>query len=157
MNVRDVVRSRPITCPPETSLSDAASLMREYQVGCVVVVDEHGHVVGIVTDRDVTVRGVSRSFAPDAAIAEVMTTEVVWINEDADVFEAATSMASGAFRRLPVLDAGGDLTGVVSLDDLASLFVTEVTKLVRVVGAEAEGRTRMEPTPEPFGTVGPDR
>ena len=152
MNVRDVVRSPAITCPPQTSLSDAASLMREYRVGCVVIADEHGHVVGIATDRDVTIRGVSRSLGPDAAIAEVMTTDVVWINEDADVFEAATAMAAGTFRRLPVLDASGRLTGVVSLDDLASLFVTEVTKLVRVVGTEAGGRPRMEPQLEPRGT-----
>jgi CBS domain-containing protein len=152
MNVRDVVRSRAITCPPQTSLADAGSLMREYEVGCLVVVDEHGHVVGIATDRDVAVRGVSRSLTPDAAIADVMTTDVVWISGDADVFEAATSMASGAYRRLPVLDSGGGLIGVVSLDDLASLFIMEVTKLMRVVGAEAEGRTRMEPTLAPFGT-----
>ncbi len=152
MNVRDVVRSPAITCPPQASISDAASLMREYEVGSVVVADEHGHVVGIATDRDVVVRGVSHSLGPGAPIADVMTTDVVWINEDADIFEAATSMVAGTFRRLPALDANGHLTGVVSLDDLASLFVMEVTKLVRVVGTEAGERPRMEPTLEPRGT-----
>jgi CBS domain-containing protein len=152
MNVRDFVRSQAITCPPQASLSDVASLMREYDIGSVVVVDDHGHVVGIATDRDITVRGVSHSLEPATPIAKVMSPEVTWIDEGADVFEAATAMASGTLRRLPVLDATGRLTGVVSLDDLASLFVMEVTKLVRVVGAEASERARMEPTLEPRGT-----
>jgi CBS domain-containing protein len=151
MNVHDFLSSPAITCPPQASLAEAASLMREYDVGCAIVVDKHGHVVGIATDRDITVRGVARSLGSDTPISEVMTPEVAWIHDEADIFEAATRMATGAFRRLPVLDTAGHVTGVVSLDDLTGLFVTEATKLAHVVSKEVAGRTKIEPTLAPRG------
>ncbi|MBB5156009.1 CBS domain-containing protein [Saccharopolyspora phatthalungensis] len=135
MSLREFLSS-PVSCRPEVSLAEAASQMDSHGVGSVVVVDDANHVVGIVTDRDIVVRGIARELSPSTPVREVMTSDVVSLSEDADLFDAAQQMASGECRRMPVVDAEGNLKGVVSLDDLMVIFSRQTGSLAQVIAAE---------------------
>ena len=104
---------------PETTLQEAAQMMRDLDVGPLPVCDGDA-LVGMVTDRDITVRAVAEGKDPQyATVREVMTDEVYYVYEDQTVEEAATLMAERQVRRLPVLSREERLTGIISLGDLA--------------------------------------
>ncbi|MGB8652155.1 MAG: CBS domain-containing protein [Mycobacteriales bacterium] len=135
MELRDVV-STAVSCRPETTLAEAARQMDDEGVGSVVVVDGIGNVVGIVTDRDITVRGMAADRPPTTPVKQVMTSDVVLVREDSDLFEAARQMAAAECRRLPVVGSDGALVGVVTLDDLMLLFAHQTDSLASVIAAE---------------------
>jgi CBS domain-containing protein len=136
MNLAGFIHTPAITCTPSTPLADAARLMADNDVGSVVVLDQQGELAGIVTDRDLATRGLAHRREPDTPIAEIMTPTVVFLREDANVFAAATEMATAGCRRMPVLDTEGQLKGVIALDDLLTLFARQTDKLAEVVAAE---------------------
>ncbi|SDZ48526.1 CBS domain-containing protein [Saccharopolyspora shandongensis] len=128
--------SAPVSCRPEISLAEAASQMDSHGVGSLIVVDDANKVVGIVTDRDIVIRGIARELAPSSPVREVMTSDVASLSEDADLFDAAQRMASAECRRMPVVDTEGMLKGVVSLDDLMVIFSRQTGSLAQVIAAE---------------------
>ena len=125
-----------VTCGPDLSLAEAAGFMEQENVGSVVVVDELGVVLGIVTDRDIAVRGMGPELAPSTPVSAVMTRDVILLREDADLSDAAGQMAAAECRRLPVLGLDGSLKGVVTLDDLMVLFAHQTDSLAQAVAAE---------------------
>lgn len=133
-------RTPPVSCRPELSLAEAAAKMDTHGVGSLVVVDEGGGIVGIVTDRDIAIRGIAKESPPTTPVGEVMTRSVTTLSEDADLFDVASRMASTECRRMPVVDASGTLTGVVSLDDLMVLFTRQTDHLAHVMAAEQATR-----------------
>ena len=115
---------------PEDTLSRVTHLMRENHVG-VVIVQEDGRPVGIVTDRDIAIRtGGLRSAVADIPVSEVMSTQVMTVSADDDVCVALERMREFGVRRLPVINEGGYLAGVVSLDDI----VQHVARLMKRIG-----------------------
>jgi signal-transduction protein with cAMP-binding, CBS, and nucleotidyltransferase domain len=133
-------RTPAVSCQPGLSLAEAAAKMDSHGVGSLVVVDEGGGIVGIVTDRDIAIRGIAKESPPSTQVSEVMTRDVTSLSEDADLFDVASRMASTECRRMPVVDANGTLTGVVSLDDLMVLFTRQTDHLVQVMAAEQATR-----------------
>jgi signal-transduction protein with cAMP-binding, CBS, and nucleotidyltransferase domain len=133
MDLRHFVHSPAVTCRADTTLADVAKLMETNDVGSVVVVGEVDVPVGIVTDRDLAIRGMARLREPGTPVEEVMTRRVIIVREDADVFAAATEMATSGCRRLPVIDSEGRLVGVVAFDDLLTLFAHQTDKLAEAV------------------------
>jgi CBS domain-containing protein len=128
MRIRELVHGPAVTCPQTASLAEVARSMRLHDVGSVVVVDATGEVVGIVTDRDLALKGYGGfdgSLPSDAEVNRVMTHSVLTIGLDADIDEAAHKMAGFGVRRLAVLDQEGAIRGVVSLDDLVVFFEKE--------------------------------
>jgi CBS domain-containing protein len=104
---------------PDETLEAAARTMKERGVGALVVCDE-ARAVGILTDRDIVVRGVAEGRNPAAAdVRSAMTPQVIECSEDDDLEGAATCMSRGAVRRLVVLDASKKLVGILSVDDVA--------------------------------------
>ncbi len=118
MRVSEVMHSPAVTCWPSTTAEEAARLMRDRDVGSVLVLDGVGYLAGIVTDRDLAVRGVALGRPTGTTVEELMTREVATIPVHADVAEAATTMAARGVRRLPVVDPQGTPHGVLALDDL---------------------------------------
>lgn len=119
MQVKDVMTREVEVISPDTTLDEAAQRMRAVAVGMLPVQDGD-EVVGVVTDRDMTVRAIARGLDPQTATAgEVMTPDVVHCYEDQTVEAAAEQMAANRVRRLVVLDRAQQLVGVISLDDLA--------------------------------------
>lgn len=104
---------------PSASLRQAARMMRDHEIGPVPVV-ENGRVVGILTDRDIAIRGVAEGRDPEkTTVADIMTRDVDCCQEDEDVEKAAKLMSDKQIRRLVVLDRERRLAGIVSLGDLA--------------------------------------
>lgn len=102
---------------PDDTLERAARLMGEIDAG-VLPVGEHERLVGMITDRDIAVRGVARGCGPEARVRDVMSPEVKYCRDDAEVDEVLRNMADIQVRRLPVVDADKRLVGIVSLGDL---------------------------------------
>jgi CBS domain-containing protein len=115
--IAEVMIPNPITCTIDAEVQDAAQLMRDRDIGDVVVVDDQ-RVRGIVTDRDLVVRGLASGFAPTSQLGDVLTEGVVTVDAGETTARAAEIMRERAVRRLPVVD-GDTLVGVVSLGDLA--------------------------------------
>ena len=132
-----------------TTIVEAARIMRRYHVGDLVVVDEvQGRrvPVGMVTDRDLVVEVIAREqpFA-SCTVSAVMSATVVCVPETAGVIEAIQLMRSHGVRRVPVVDAGGALVGILAADDLLDLLAEELSALARIAprGQEREVRSRL--------------
>jgi CBS domain-containing protein len=116
--IRDVMTSDPVTVDASATLEEAAKLMADKDIGNVLVV-ENGDVQGIVTDRDIVVRGIAKGESPtDASVREVASTDLEALSPDDTVEDAIKKMESKDVRRLPVVDDGKP-AGIVSLGDLA--------------------------------------
>lgn len=118
--VRDVMTRGVETAAPDTSIADVARRMRDLDVGSLPVT-EGGRLLGIVTDRDLSIRATAASKDPNSThVREVMSPEIAWVFEDEPADAAARVMRERQIRRLPVLDRGDRLVGVVALADLAT-------------------------------------
>jgi CBS domain-containing protein len=117
MLIGDVMTASVVTAPESAAVREVAELMRERNVGSVVLVDERGSPAGIVTDRDLAVGVVADDREPSDRAAEHASAPVVTASPGMDVEQAAELMVAHRIRRLPVLD-DGRLTGIVTLDDL---------------------------------------
>jgi CBS domain-containing protein len=119
MKLRDMMTRGVEVVHPQDGLPEAAMKMRSLEVGSVPVCDGE-RLVGMLTDRDITVRAVAEGIdLKTALVDDVMTREVVYATEDQEVEEAARLMADRQIRRLPVIDRNKRLVGIVSLGDLA--------------------------------------
>jgi len=115
MKVRDVMSSNVESCSNQDSLQAVASKMESLNVGAIPVV-ENGQVVGMITDRDLALRGIGHNGNGHAS--QVMSNNIVTIDADANLQEASSIMAQHQIRRLPVVE-NGNLVGMLSLGDLA--------------------------------------
>jgi len=116
--VSEVMTPEPTTCGPHDSALDAAKAMREGCFGAVVVA-EGGDVRGILTDRDIVVRGIAAGKDPAATeIEEICTAEVTTLSPEDSVDRAVEALRQSHVRRLPVVD-GREVIGIVSIGDLA--------------------------------------
>lgn len=139
---------------PRENLQRAAQLMDELNVGALPVCDGE-RLVGMVTDRDITVRGTAAGRAPgDAHVEEVMSTDVRWVFEDQPLEDVMRQMADAQIRRVPVVthDARHRLIGIVSLGDLATAQGADPRRIERVV---EQVSTPSEPDRSARGSGGP--
>jgi CBS domain-containing protein len=119
MIVEDVMTTDVSTIKDSDNLVTAASMMLDLNVGALPVVNDRGALVGIITDRDITVRATAKGVDPfSGVVADYMTKNPMAITADADVEDAADTMADAQVRRLPVVQ-DGQLVGIVTLGDLA--------------------------------------
>ena len=118
MKISQVMTRDVKTVRPDSTAKEAASFMLSEDTGSMPV-SEGDRLIGMITDRDITVRGVAKGHGPDTPVRELMTGEIICAREDDDVEEVATKMSKAQVRRLPVLDANDKLCGIVSLGDLA--------------------------------------
>lgn len=115
--VRELM-AEPVTVPADTALTEAARLMRDADIGDVVIVDG-SRPRGVVTDRDIVVRGIAEHRSPeDTTVADVCTRDLVTVAPDDDMERAAELMRGASVRRLPVVEADR-LVGMISLGDVA--------------------------------------
>ena len=118
MKVSEVMTSDVQTVTPDQSARDAASFMLRAEAGSIPVT-EGDKVIGMITDRDIAVRGVAEGRGPDTPVRELMTDHIICAREDDNVQDVARRMSEQQVRRLPVLDAEDRLCGIISLGDLA--------------------------------------
>ncbi|MGZ9587015.1 CBS domain-containing protein [Paenibacillus marinisediminis] len=115
--VKDVMTTSCKTLTLQDNVYEAAVLMKEQDIGFVPIVDQN-RVIGVITDRDIVIRGVAEKKPNSASLSDVMTQHLISVSPEMSSEEAAGVMAEHQVRRLPVID-NGHLVGVVSLGDLA--------------------------------------
>jgi CBS domain-containing protein len=116
--IRDVMTTKPRTLASSATLAEAATIMRQDDIGGVLV-EENGKPCGIVTDRDLVVRGIAAGKDPKATpLKEVCSEKLISLEPDDSVDEAVRLMRERSIRRIPVLE-NGKMVGIVSLGDLA--------------------------------------
>jgi len=119
MKIREIMTPNPRAVSPEDSLTQAAQVLRELDVGAVPVCDRE-RLVGILTDRDISIRAVANGQDPNrTTVREAMSVQMTSIFEDQDVADAAQVFEAEKIRRLPVLNHDRQLVGMVTLGDLS--------------------------------------
>lgn len=117
MQIRDCMTREVRVVGTDTTLAQAARAMAEIDAGILPVADSD-RLIGMVSDRDIAIRGVGHGLGPDTRIGEVMSEEVLYCSEDDDVEDVLNNMAEIQVRRLPVMSREKRLVGIVSLSDL---------------------------------------
>ncbi|EJR02522.1 MULTISPECIES: CBS domain-containing protein [Bacillus] len=115
--VRELMSTHIVHCTPLDNVYEAAVKMKEESVGLIPVI-ENQQVVGLVTDRDLVVRGIAEKHPGSNQITNVMTTNIVSVSPDDSIEKATELMAQYQIRRLPVVESG-QLVGMLALGDLA--------------------------------------
>jgi CBS domain-containing protein len=119
MKIREVMTETVVTAAADATVRRVAEIMRERNVGSVVLVDDAGGAIGVITDRDLAVSVLADGHGGDAAATDHSSAPVVTATPEMDVEEATQLMVGNGIRRLPIMD-GDRLTGIVTLDDLAA-------------------------------------
>lgn len=118
MQIREIMTRDVKTASPDDSIQRAAQMMKEIDAG-MIPVGENDKLVGMVTDRDITIRATAEGKGVDCKLRDVMTGGVCYVYEDESVEDAARNMSDLQVRRLPVVDRDKRLVGIVSLGDIA--------------------------------------
>jgi CBS domain-containing protein len=116
--LKDVMTKDPVTLGRSATLAEAAAVMRDRNIGAVVVSDNAGAPCGIVTDRDIVVRGLAAGAGQETPLDELCSMELAHLRPDDSVDVAVKLMAKKAIRRIPVME-NGKVLGIVSIGDLA--------------------------------------
>lgn len=114
--VKDVMTRNVKIISPDQNLRDAAMAMAKHDIGALPVGD-HGRLIGLITDRDIAIKGVARGKAADTAVRDVMCAGIRYCFEDEDIVAVADNMADLGVRRLPVVNREKELVGIVSLSN----------------------------------------
>lgn len=123
MNVSEIMTKNPVCCTPDTGLQEVARMMVDSDCGCIPVVDsnESKMPVGMITDRDITVRVVAKGQNPlDLMARDAMTTTVASVTPNTSLEECANVMEESQIRRVAVVDDNGCLCGIVAQADIAN-------------------------------------
>jgi CBS domain-containing protein len=137
------------TARADESVWLAAERMHQRVVGALVVVNEIRQPMGIVTDRDLVERVLTkRRDVDETLVGEVMTTDLETIDESASLETAMTKMRQGQFRRLPIVDNEGRLTGLICLDDVLMYFARGIAAIGQVLRSETPRAVADEPLME---------
>jgi len=116
--IRDVMSTDCVTVNLDDNIDEIAVKMKEHDIGIIPVVDGK-KLLGVVTDRDLVIRGYAEKKSGSSVVKDVMTNNVQTITPDTSVDEAARLMSEAQIRRLAVVDDQGGLAGIVSIGDLA--------------------------------------
>jgi len=142
MKISEVMTTEVETISADQTAREAAAFMLRADAGSIPVC-EGDRVVGMITDRDIAVRGVAEGRGPDTPVSELMSDGIICAREDDDVQEVAQRMSEEQVRRLPVLDADDRLCGIVSLGDLTRETRGEAAQ-VALEGVSAPGGTHQQ-------------
>jgi CBS domain-containing protein len=119
--VKQIMTRNPASCIPERTAREAAILMRDYDCGAIPVVENTAtnFLVGMVTDRDLAVRGLAAGLGPETALRDLMTYEPVTCLPEDEIEDLRQVMIQQQVRRVPVVDVDGLLVGIVAQADIA--------------------------------------
>lgn len=119
MKVGELMTRDIITCSPNETLAQAAQKMASGDIGSCPVVESNNQLVGIITDRDITVRAVAKGLDPNSKhVSELMSTDVVTASPDASIDDVCQLMSDHQIRRIPIVQSN-QLVGIVAQADLA--------------------------------------
>ncbi len=133
------IMTRDVTVvSPQDNIQRAAQMMREWNVGALPVCDGQ-KLIGMITDRDITIRATAGGRPPEEVrVEEVMTDEVMWCYEDQTVSEVLQQMGDSQIRRIPVVDRDKQLVGMVSLGDIATRHAADTDDTLEDISTPSE-------------------
>jgi CBS domain-containing protein len=129
MRIYELLRGKGfdvVTVAPDTAVSEAVRLLKDHNLGAVVVSPDGKHITGIMTERDVVRRLVDGADFLDSPVSAIMTPDVLTCRADESVQSLMSTMTNRRIRHLPVVDGKGALTGIVSIGDVVKSHITEV-------------------------------
>ena len=136
MHIGQICTTQTIFCTRDESVQGAALLMRTHHVGDLVVIDQPNSEripIGIITDRDIVVSVIALGLDPASLlVGDIMSDDLLTCSEKDDVYETIERMRLRGIRRVPVVNAHGGLTGIVSVDDLLEFLAEEMGELARI-------------------------
>jgi CBS domain-containing protein len=140
MPIGDICIRNVVTAPPDTTIQEAARLMRINHTGDLLITPSDRHTrapFGILTDRDIVVAVVALGLDPTVLTAgDVMSQELETVREDAGILETVRRMSAAGVRRMPVVTRQGALAGIVTHDDLIQLLADEMGELATLIARE---------------------
>ncbi|MFN7922605.1 MAG: CBS domain-containing protein [Bryobacteraceae bacterium] len=148
MPVADLCIREVVHTGRETTLHDAAQIMRQYHVGNLIVADRDGDdlkPVGIVTDRDIVLSAVAPGLdVKTITVGDLMGQALITVREGTGLFDCLQKMRVNGVRRLPIVNERGGLVGIITLDDVVELLAEEMGELAKLIARERghEMRTR---------------
>ena len=137
MKVSEVMTTSVATVRPDQTAREAANFMLNADAGSIPVADGD-RLVGMITDRDIAVRGIAQGHGPDTLVSELMSEGLICAHTDDNVDDVAAKMSEAQVRRLPVIDREDKLCGIVSLGDL-SREATDESATVALEGVSKSG------------------
>jgi CBS domain-containing protein len=147
VRVSDIMTPDPACCTPESTAREAATLMKEHDCGSIPVVEnqQSKRLVGTVTDRDLTVRGLAAAKGPETRVRELMTEAPVTCGPNDEVEIVREVMVARLVRRVPVVDENGKVVGIVAQADIArEEGAASDQEVGRIVEAISDPRPNLE-------------
>lgn len=145
MSIGEVCNRDVVIVEPDADAAEASRTMREFHVGDLVVVERKGDMnvpIGIVTDRDLVLEVLAQEVEPaSVSVKDLMVQPLETANEEDEIFDALHRMREKGLRRMPVVNAGGGLVGIITIDDILDLLAEE---LMDVVGLSDNQRLKEE-------------
>ncbi|KRT66677.1 MAG: hypothetical protein XU11_C0005G0005 [Candidatus Dadabacteria bacterium CSP1-2] len=136
MSLGNLCRREVVVVNQGTPIKEAVKFMEEKNIGSVIVVGG-GKPVGIATDRDILLRVVNKGLDPEkSSVDDVMTKEIVTLKEGMGLFEALEQVKGKGIRRFPIVDARGNLKGIMTLDDIIYLLGKEMADVASIIERE---------------------
>ena len=137
MSIASICNRTVICVNTGTTIAEVAKEMEDKNVGCIVVVDNE-KPCGLITDRDIVVRVVNEGKDPKQTFVDsVMSELVVCLDENMGLYEALEMLKGKSLRRFPVIDKAGNLTGIVTLDDIIYLLGRELADVASIIQSES--------------------
>ena len=141
MSLREFCQKRVVTISPERSIAEACWVMKDKNIGCLVV-ENHGMLCGILTDRDIALKVIGEDKEPlTTMVEEVMTRDPVRISVTRNVQDLVSLMHAQHVRRVPIVDGLDTVLGMVTMDDLIALLGDEMSELGKTVSEAIHQRT----------------
>lgn len=137
---RDLLHRKVVVLHQEATVLQAARAMSDNGVGCIVVSDHEGHIIGIVTDRDLACNALAFSMGNQITISEVMTKNPIYVEENSNLQEIVNLMIKNGIRRIPVIRKQSEIqqkcVGLVAFDDLVASQLLNVEQLAEIVQSQ---------------------
>ncbi len=155
MQAKEIMSPEPQCCTPDDTLRDAARMMADNDCGCLPVVEDTAgkRVIGVLTDRDIAIRGVARGKTPDSKVNDVMSPAPACCSAEDDVEVVEQIMVEKQVRRVPIVDGDGRVVGIIAQADLArdnrAASDREVGRLVEKISEPTTPRRAFKGDSEP--------
>jgi CBS domain-containing protein len=151
MNAGELCNRDVVTATADMTILDAARLMRDHHVGCLVVIatkDDHIEPVGMLTDRDIVIEVIAEGIdINQVTVGDIMSYAVLKVPEDESIFDTAQRMRARGVRRVPVVSNTCSLVGILAFDDILEMLSEELSVLSRLTSREAEQEAKKRALP----------
>ncbi len=151
MNAGELCNRDVVTATTDMTILDAARLMRDQHVGCLVVIatkDDRIEPVGMLTDRDIVIEVIAEGIdINQVTVGDIMSYAVLKVPEDESIFDTAQRMRARGVRRVPVVSNTCSLVGILAFDDILEMLSEELTVLSRLTSREAEQEAKKRALP----------